>query len=284
MTDAQGPMTLSELAVIVGGSWRTLVAGSIAGILVGLCVHLALPQTYSATASVRVDATGVDPLAQPQPQPVDIATEERVAASRGGVGADEVEVHAVPDSSVLRITHTAPTARGAALGANQVARGYLADRARHAAAELARVRAVLDRQARELPDDTAGPRAQELVSELARARRLRTGGGAIIDAARPPARGNRPGLPISCLAGVLAGLLVATPLTMLRSRPSPAAQLVLLDADSTAAAEIRRGVAALADHVLVVRQGEEDLRMAELWCDHLRSVGISASVVRVGPT
>jgi uncharacterized protein involved in exopolysaccharide biosynthesis len=213
-----------------------------------------------------------------------MATEERVAASRDIAGSRAVEVSAVGESSVLRITHTSDTPRSAASGANAVARAYLADRSRRAADALAQLRAMLAKQVDALPAGAPASQAQQLASDLARSRRLQTGGGTIIDAARPPDHGDLPGLPLVCLAGGVLGLLIATPLAALRARPATAAsQLVVLDIEPSATTELRQGAAALADHVLVLRESAAGLRMAELWCRHLRSVGIPASVVHVEP-
>lgn len=276
MLDPRQPVTLSELARAVGRSWRVLAAGTFVGLLVGAGIQVALPQTYSATATVRVDATGVDPLAEPQTHPVDMATEEQLAGSRSVAGARQVEVHALKDSSVLRIRHTGRTAGDAAAGANVIARAYLSHRSTQATADLARVRAVLDRELESLPD-AKGPQAQQLMSDLARSRRLATSGGAIIEAARPPDRGDLPGLSLSCLAGAILGMVGAVPVAALHTRPP--AELFVLDVDRTAAPALRQGVAALADHVLVVQDGERDPHDAQLWCDRLRAVGISATVV-----
>jgi uncharacterized protein involved in exopolysaccharide biosynthesis len=250
----------------------------------GVALHAGLPQTYSATASVQVEATGVDPLAQPAPHPVDMATEERIAASRGIAGSRSVEVSTAGESSVLRITHTGATPRGASSGANTVARDYLADRARRAADALARLRQTLDKQVEALPSNAPASQVQPLASDQARAHRLQTGGGTIIDAARPPDHGDLPGAPVLGVAGGLLGLLAATPLAALGARPvGPANRVIVLDVEPSATAELRQGAAALADHVLVLREFGPGLQIAEHWCRHLRSVGIPASVIQVDP-
>ncbi|MEJ7633704.1 hypothetical protein [Aeromicrobium sp.] len=282
MAETGQPIGLSDLIRGVGRSWRVLVSGALAGALIGLSAHLALPQTFSATASLRVEATGLDPLAEPTPHQVDMATEETVASSRQISGSRKVDVEAVGQSSILRITHTSATPRGAARGANAVARAYLVDRAQRAARSVAEARAVLKGQVEALPPRSSAPQAQQLATDLALSRRLRTGGGRIIDVASPPERGDLPGPALSCLAAGLLGLLLATPLAALRSRPdATATQVVLLDVDPAAQIELRQGAAALADHVLVLRD-DADLDPAERWCEHLRSVGIPADVVRVG--
>lgn len=284
MPETLPPLTLSALARAVGRSWRVLLGGALVGIAGGLALNLALPQTYSATVSVRVEATGVDPLAQADPRHVDMATEERTAASRDIARSRAVKVSTAGESSVLRITHTSDTPRSAASGANAVARAYLADRSSRAADALARLRATLAKQVDALPEAARASLAQPLAADLARARRLQIGGGSIIDAARPPDHGDLPNLPLSCLAGGFLGLLVATPLAALRARPAgPTSHVVVLDLEPSATTELKRGASALADQVLMLRESEAGLRTAEQWCRHLEAVGIRASVVHIEP-
>jgi hypothetical protein len=280
MTDDGAPLTLTGLVRTWARGWRTLAAGALAGLLLGTLMHVVLPQTWTATASVRVDPTAVDPLAEQQGgRPVDMATEERLAASGAVAGDRRVEVQAVADSAVLRIAVTAGSPRRAAAGADLVARAYVEQRSQRAAAAVARARAVLDRQVDALHDRTSA-QAQQLTAELARSDRLRTDGGEVIESARPPDRGDRPGLLLSCVAGCLVGLLCAAAATAWRRNP---AGVVVLDVDAGASPDLRQGLAAFADHVIVLRDGDADLDVAQLWCERLRSVGISASVVTADP-
>lgn len=284
MPEPMPPLTLSDLARALGRRWRLLLSGALTGIVGGLALHVLVPQTYSATASVRVEATGVDPLAQPGPDPVDMATEESIAASRRIAGSRSVEVSTAGDSSVLRITHTGATPRSAASGANTVARAYLTDRSRRAADALARLRKTLDKQVGALPSTAPASQVQPLAADQARANRLQIGGGTIIDAARPPDRGDLPGAPLLGLAGGLLGLLTVAPLAALGARPATtASRVIVLDVEPSATTELRQGAAALADHVLVLRESGPGLQVAEHWCRHLRSVGIPANVIHVDP-
>jgi hypothetical protein len=135
------------------------------------------------------------------------------------------------------------------------------------------------KQVAALPAGSHESRAQPLIADLARARRLQVGGGTIIDAARPPDRGDLPGLPLLCLAGGLLGLLVVVPPAALRTSRARSSRVVVLDVEPSATPELRQGAAALADHVLVLRESSSDLQLAEQWCRHLRSVGIPADVI-----
>ncbi|MEV7398708.1 Wzz/FepE/Etk N-terminal domain-containing protein [Aeromicrobium sp. NPDC092404] len=278
---ASTPLTLSELGRAVARGWRLLAVIAVAGVAAGVALHVALPQTYSATASVRVQPTGVDPLAPSVPQSVDTTTEATIAASRRIAGSRSVEVTADGESSVLLITHTAESPSSAARGANAVAEAYLADRSRRAAKNVARLRSTLTQQVRALPDTTSAAHAQ-VVADLARARRLQVDGGAVIDAARAPDRADRPTLPLSAAAGGLLGLLAAVPVAALGARPGRMAGVVVLDVEPSASTQLRRGAVALADHVLVVRESDADIGIAEQWCRHLESVGIPADVIRAG--
>lgn len=284
MSEPVPTLTLSELGRAMAHGWRVLLGGVLTGIVTGVVLHVALPQTYSATASVQVEATGVDPLAQTDPRPVDMATEETIAASRGIAGSRTVDVHAAGESTVLRISHTSDTPRAAARGANTVARAYLTDRSRRAGEALRRLRATLAKQVDALPKAAPASQVQPIAADLARARRLQVGGGTLIDAARPPERGNLPGLPVMCLAGAVLGLLGTMPLAALRARPArSASHVVMLDVEPSATTELRQAASALADQVVVLRETDASLRLAEQWCRHLRSVGIPASVVHATP-
>ncbi len=280
MSEPVPTLTLSELGRALVRGWRLLLGGVLTGIVAGTALHVALPQTYSATASVQIESTGFDPLAQTDSHPVDMATEAAIAASRGIAGSRVVEVHAAGESSVLQISHTSGTPRASAAGANAVARAYLADRSRRASEALRRLRATLAKQADALPADAPVAQVQPIAADLARARRLQVGGGMLIDAARPPERGNLPGLPIMCLAGAVLGLLGTMPLAARRTRPArSASQVVMLDIEPSATTELRQAASALADQVLVLRETDTSLQLAEQWCRHLRSVGIPAHVI-----
>jgi uncharacterized protein involved in exopolysaccharide biosynthesis len=284
MSEPLPTLTLSELGRALTQGWRVLLGGVLTGIVTGVVLHLALPQSYSATASVQVEVTGVDPLAQTDPGPVDMATEETIAASRGIAGSRTVDVHAAGESSVLRISHTSGTPGAAAGGANAVARAYLADRSRRAGEDMRRLRAALTKQIEALPKTAPVSQVQPIAADLARARRLQVGGGTLIDAARPPERGNLPGLPVMCLAGAVLGLLGTMPLAALRVRPARgASRVVMLDVEPSATTELRQAASALADQVLVLREADASLPLAEQWCRHLRSVGIPATVVHANP-
>lgn len=274
------PLTLSDLLRAIGQSWRIVVGGAAVGGLLGFAVHVALPQTYTATTAVRVDPTGVDPLATTPPATVDLATEEQVAMSQRVARSLDITAEAVEQSAVLKISCTSSSPRSAVRGADRVAAAYLADRHRKALSRARGVRHDIDRQIHSMGREVPASVLNGLRADLARSERLRTGGGEIIDRARSPESGNRPALALTMSAGGLLGLLVMTPLASARARPARRpTEVVVVDAPGTNSTSIREGMASLADHVLVVRRAAAELDVAERWCRRLRSVGIPATVV-----
>jgi uncharacterized protein involved in exopolysaccharide biosynthesis len=188
------PLTLTELAARIARHWRTVVAGVLAGLVVGATVHSVLPIRYEAVSVVRVDAA--------DPDHVDMTAEAAVAESRR-VTAEALDAlgdpaltitalehaataSAVAESRLLRIGYVAGRPATAARGADAVAQAYLA------------VRAV----------DAAGPAEVD---------------GVVVDPARTPASPVGAGLLAMLLGGGVLGLIVAVPVAARPTR-SPAAR------------------------------------------------------------
>ncbi len=260
MSEPVPTLTLSELGRALAHGWRVLLGGVLTGIVTGVVLHLALPQTYSATASVQVEATGVDPLAQTDPRPVDMATEETIAASRGIAGSRTVDVHAAGESTVLRISHTSDTPRAAARGANTVA-APTSLIARGGPARLcAGCAPRWPSRSTHCPRRPLRRRSSRSPPTWPAHAGCRSAAGRLIDAARPPERGNLPGLPVMCLAGAVLGLLGTMPLAALRARPArSASHVVMLDVEPSATTELRQAASALADQVVVLRETDASL-------------------------
>ncbi|MET0929392.1 MAG: hypothetical protein ABWX74_07730 [Aeromicrobium sp.] len=160
------PLTLTELAARTARRWPTLVAGVLAGLVLGLTVHSALPTRFDAVAVLRVDAA--------DPGLVDMTAEEAAATSRrvtsealdtlGDTDLTIAELEAatsataVTESRVLRITYSADRPAVATRGADAVAQAYLAARAVDAArgSGPAAVSGVVVDPAR-MPTSPAGP-------------------------------------------------------------------------------------------------------------------------------
>lgn len=189
------PLTLTELAARTSRRWRTLVAGLLAGLAVGVTAHVAMPSRYEAIAVLRVDAA--------DPALVDMTAEEAVAMSRRvtaesldtlgdrDLTIDELEeastATAVKESRLLRIAFVAARPRDATRGADAVAQAYLAARAVDRAGQAGR--------------DPSGVT------------------GVVVDPARTPAAPMGPGPGTTSLAGCVLGLLVAIPVAARRAGP-----------------------------------------------------------------
>jgi uncharacterized protein involved in exopolysaccharide biosynthesis len=176
------PLTLTELIARTTHRWRTLVAGLLIGVAIGVAGHLAMPTRYEAVAVLRVDAA--DPSVVDMTAEAAVATSRRVTAEALDAMGDrrltirELEdaatASAVPDSRLLRVGYVADAPQGATRGADALAQAYLA------------VRAV---------EPGPGP----------------TVTGVVVDPARKPTSPVGPGAGATALAGGVLGLLVAAP-------------------------------------------------------------------------
>jgi uncharacterized protein involved in exopolysaccharide biosynthesis len=176
------PLTLTELIGRTTHRWRTLVAGLLIGVAIGVAGHLAMPTRYEAVAVLRVDAA--------DPSVVDMTAEAAVATSRRVTAEaldamgdrrltireleDAASASAVPDSRLLRVGYVADAPQGATRGADALAQAYLA------------VRAV---------EPGPGPAVT----------------GVVVDPARRPTSPVGPGAGATALACGVLGLLVAAP-------------------------------------------------------------------------
>lgn len=192
------PLTLTELAARVTRRWRTLTAGLLVGLVLGVAVQIALPTRFEAVAVLRVDAA--DPTLVDMTAEAAVATSRRVTAEAlDTMGDDSLTIGqleaassatAVAESRILRIVYVAADPTAATRGADAVAQAYLAARA-------------VDAGQGADPGDVTG---------------------VVIDPARTPTSPTGPGLPATALGCAVLGLLVATPVAARGPARTPAAR------------------------------------------------------------
>src|SRR5947208_7361420 len=241
--------------------WWVVVAGAVLGLVGALAYVAVAAKTYTATASVYVAATGADvgngiTSSRTSGAAVDLDTEAQLVGSGTVAGlagkmmhsslspyalAKQVSVTVPPNSQVLDIACSAPTAPAAATCANDFAAAYLKNRSGSATSTLttqrnsvqARVSTLvksisrLNTQISGLPRNSptrlndqaalAADRAQ--LNQLTAKVSALTGqlanvtGGHVITRAAPPGKPSSPSkslaLPSGLVAGLIAGLIAA---------------------------------------------------------------------------
>lgn len=232
---------------------RLLTIGSLfAGAIAGFSGYAIIPATYTATAQVLVTPTGVHDLTNQtgprQRETLNLDTEAQIAQSAvvaakaaRTAGIDDVElmrrrivVSVPPNSAILSISYMAPTASGAAAGAQAVASAYLANRADAARQALASQQKLLTAALRDIDQDLSevttslttlikgtsqhlmATQRQSILNRqayhlTARYNELKTVAitpGLVISAAQPPSRPSAPILSVFVGSGLFLGLAV----------------------------------------------------------------------------
>jgi capsular polysaccharide biosynthesis protein len=241
--------------------WLIILVLAVLGLVAAFGYVTVAPKTYTATAQVNVTPTGADQSNQVANSrtanaAVNLDTEAQIVISttvatiakhlmRSSLTpwqlAQQVAVTVPPNSSILDISCSAPTAVGAATCAQDFARAYLQNRSNSAAATLngqlrtleakrntlqnaasalsAAISALPTNSTKRLADQiqlkTDDSNLHALNVQIGNVTNLLadTSGGSIISSASPPGKPSSPKkalvLPSGLVAGLLVGLLVA---------------------------------------------------------------------------
>ena len=130
----------------LGRRWRTIAAGTVAGVLVGVGAAFAMPVTHSATVSMTVTSPTLTPAPAVRASlsnTTDMVTEQGIAKSAavldaaaatigGGVTASELrsnmDVSGDTNGTIVKIEYSAPTRAEAVAAADAIAEFYLQQR------------------------------------------------------------------------------------------------------------------------------------------------------------
>ncbi|CAN5349067.1 hypothetical protein BH09ACT10_BH09ACT10_19830 [soil metagenome] len=252
---------------------------TLVGAIIGALVYLAIPASYSATASVSVNPISTDPAETSRARTVNIPTERKVLASPL-VGAavrdelkpeftvstnrliDSVHTSSPEDSLVIEATYKASDAKLAAAAANAFAHQYLEIRHDQASAAVAaRTKAAADEIDRlkaqasngspsDLTKRSIETRVDELSKRLADLSNVDLNPGAVVDDATVPTSRSTPAIGWLIAAGALLGLLAGILLALRRDKLDPA---------------IRRAEALTAMGLSPVLDGTNDPDAGDTW-------------------
>ena len=139
-----GPMIgLRSLLATLGRKRRVWLTTALVGLVVGACIHLAVPPKYTAVTDLYLTApSGVDPT-EAMADDVSLLQTEVVAQEAATVGHLSTNPHALLShytglslsNNIMSITFTGPSQTEAVSGDNAVAKGFLAVQAREARAQ-----------------------------------------------------------------------------------------------------------------------------------------------------
>ncbi|MGV9345364.1 hypothetical protein ACWDSD_11260 [Streptomyces spiralis] len=237
-------------------TYRATITLAIAvGLLGGLLLALLRPDGYSATSDVLVRSRMDPAFGVSNDNQVLLGTERQMALSpavaaraagalgepsRAGALSAGLRVTSPPNTQILRLEYTAPTAQWAARVSNAFAEAYLADRQERTQALVARMTSGLEEQTTELSERIAAKQREknaaataalqgqneELQKRISDIRAFDTTGGDIIRRAEPPTRPSGPGPAALIGLGLLGGLLLGIAIAWLRSVLEPRARSV----------------------------------------------------------
>ena len=126
--------------------WTSIVAGTVAGLVVGVAAAFGVPQSHSATVSMTVTAPSITPAPAVRASlsnTTDMVTEQGIAKSAAvldvaaarlgnGVTAEELlsnmEVSGDTNGTIVKIEYVAPTRQQAVDAADAIANAYLTER------------------------------------------------------------------------------------------------------------------------------------------------------------
>ena len=136
-----GPMIgLRALLATLGRKRRVWLTTALVGLVVGACIHLAIPTKYTAVSDLYLTApSGVDPT-EAMANDVSLLQTEVVAQEAVTVGHLNMNPHALLShytglslsNNIMSITFSGPSQTEAVSGDSAVAKGFLAVQAREA--------------------------------------------------------------------------------------------------------------------------------------------------------
>ncbi|MCW2769460.1 MAG: hypothetical protein JWR27_893 [Aeromicrobium sp.] len=271
----------------IGGSlkrhWLVIVAMAILGVIAGVSASYAIPAAYDATTTVSVNPMNADILTSSvdASRSVSMATEAGIAQSAKvaaaassllapnySVGAKAIQeattISSPDDSLILDIRYVGDTPKQSAAGANAVAEAYLQTRRDAASTEIDRLQAAAKAQIAAIQDDARSPanksdlaqrslriQADALGTKLAELGNFDLDPGQVVGSAEIPAAPSTPGPVTLGLAGLVLGLLVGIPITLLRKEEEDS-EIGGID-----------GLHAIGDQIVL--DGTKDINRADTW-------------------
>lgn len=315
----QASVDLSYYAAVLRRRWKLAAFGLVVGILASVAVLYVQPHRATASALVNVNPIADNAFSSSRPASDLLVPETEQAMARSTevvtrvsdlsvttVSPAEVRANMVatllPESTVLRIDYTAPTAREAADGAALVSQEYLAYRSSVAQERIELAVDQLEKRRKKLNTDLVdanqeaaaaedGPgkaasesRAQSVQADLTsvnsqvnQLRAISTSGGTIISHPDSDRVAIAPNRPMMLFSGVLGGLLLALVLPFLAN----AFDRRVRDPHDVARAGGGAVVATLTEPQAVVPAGEEDADQIRALRERLMAVMATSSPVVV---
>lgn len=158
----------------LGRRWRTIAAGTVAGVLVGVGAAFAMPVTHSATVSMTVTSPTLTPAPAVRASlsnTTDMVTEQGIAKSAavldaaaatigGGVTAADLranmEVSGDTNGTIVKIEYSAPTREEAIKAADAISDSYLKQRTALVEQRADEMAAGINEQIEKLETELAG--------------------------------------------------------------------------------------------------------------------------------
>lgn len=241
------PMTLGGLGAAWARRWRVIVACFALGLLASAVAMVALPSSYTATATILVSPVSPTPMPGVASAAVNMASERGVATSgevleaavvrlRAGDAAgldvpalrEAVSVTVPAGSSMLHVAATTGDPKLSARWSNALAEAYLSQRSDAATVASRRIAQRLqDDVTRVTAARAAAPAVdrslydQQLVRLWERQQDLLTAPvdpGRIVTQAQTPARASSPGRSAFLMGGGALGLLLGAALALVQDR------------------------------------------------------------------
>jgi hypothetical protein len=164
-----GPMIgFRALLATIGRKWRIWLVTGLVGLIVGACLHLAIPKTYTAVTDLYLAVpTGADP-AQVMANNLSLLQTEAVAQQAITAGDLNMTPHtllshytgASLSDNIMSITFSGPSQAEAIFGARTVARAFLAVQTRELGLQTGALVHGLQSQISSLNNDVDGLNAQ----------------------------------------------------------------------------------------------------------------------------